>query len=41
MKPTRIWSMVNEKEVAFTYENGRLIFELEKLGDFEGIVMEK
>ena len=40
-RPTRVWSMFQEKDLPFSYNDGRLIFEVEELGDFEGIVMER
>jgi hypothetical protein len=39
-RPDRVWGMVNETEIPFTFEEGRLRFEVEKLDDFEGIVIE-
>jgi hypothetical protein len=39
-KPSRIWGMVEENEIPFTYENGRIQFKVEKLDDFDGIVIE-
>ena len=39
--PTRVWSMLSEEEVDFVYEEGYISFELERVGDFEGVVMER
>lgn len=38
--PSRVWGMVNETEIPFTYKEGRLRLEVEKLEDFEGIVID-
>jgi hypothetical protein len=40
-KPTKVWSMVREEEVEFTFENGQIHFKLDRLDEFEGIVIEK
>ncbi len=40
-KPSKVFSMVNESPVAFIWEEGRIKFTLEKLEQFDGIVMEK
>jgi hypothetical protein len=38
-RPMRIWSMVTEKEIPFSYQNGRIIFKIDKLDQFDGLVM--
>ncbi|WP_373522775.1 family 10 glycosylhydrolase [Aquiflexum sp.] len=40
-KPKRIWSMVSEKDIPFTFDEGRVLFKVDKLGEFDGIVMER
>jgi hypothetical protein len=40
-KPSRVFSMVNNKPIKFTWEEGRISFTLDKLGQFDGVVMEK
>src|SRR5690606_29267655 len=39
--PKRVWSMVTEKDVDFVYRDGYIRFELEHLGEYEGVVMER
>ena len=39
--PSRVWSMVTEEEVDFSYKDGYISFELERLGEFDGVVMER
>jgi hypothetical protein len=40
-KPKRIWSMVSEKEIPFTFQNGRVTLKIDKVQEFEGLVMER
>ncbi len=40
-KPSRMFSMVNNKPISFTWEDGHVSFTLDKLGQFDGIVIEK
>lgn len=40
-RPKRVWSMVTEKEVPFSYQNGRIKFKLDRLGEIDGVVMER
>jgi hypothetical protein len=40
-KPKRIWSMVTEKDIPFTFKEGRILFRVEKLGEFDGVVIER
>lgn len=40
-KPSRMFSMVNNKPISFTWDDGRISFTLEKLGQFDGVVIEK
>lgn len=40
-KPAKVFSMVNKRMLDFTWEDGFVIFKVEKLGQFDGIVMEK
>lgn len=39
--PKKIWSMVGEKEVEFAFADGYTSFEVSRLDEFEGIVIEK
>lgn len=39
--PKRIWSMVGKSDVPFEYQNGRVKFNMERLDEFEGIVIER
>ncbi|WP_057935603.1 family 10 glycosylhydrolase [Algoriphagus resistens] len=40
-EPSRIWSMINGNDITFSHENGYTSFEVEKLGEYEGIVIER
>ncbi len=40
-KPSKIFSMVSKQPIAYTWKNGYLEFKLNKLDDFEGIVIDK
>ncbi|MFD2200935.1 alpha-amylase family protein [Shivajiella indica] len=40
-RPKRIWSMVTENDIPYTYQNGRVTFKVVSLEDFDGIVLEK
>ncbi|GAB3254383.1 family 10 glycosylhydrolase [Larkinella harenae] len=40
-KPSKVFSMVNEKPIPFTWKDGFVEFKLGKLGAFDGIVMDK
>ncbi|MDR7130841.1 hypothetical protein J2X69_003200 [Algoriphagus sp. 4150] len=40
-EPGRIWSMIAGEEITFSYKDGYTSFELPKLGDYEGIVLER
>lgn len=40
-KPSKIFSMVSKQPIAYTWKNGYLEFKLNKLVDFEGIVIDK
>ena len=40
-KPAKVFSMVNKKMLDFTWEDDFVIFEVEKLGQFDGIVIVK
>ena len=40
-KPQKVFSMVTEKEVEFVWDNGMVSFRLDKLEQFDGIVMGK
>jgi hypothetical protein len=40
-KPSRIWMMIGEKPVDFSWEDGRIKFKIERLDRFEGVVIEK
>src|SRR5690606_41664164 len=39
--PKRVWSMVSGEAVDFIAEEGYIRFELEKVEEFEGMVMER
>jgi hypothetical protein len=39
--PKKVWSMVGNKALKFTYEKGYLRFQVDRLDEFEGIVIEK
>jgi hypothetical protein len=40
-KPSKIFSMVSQQPIKFTWKDGYLEFQLDKLGAFDGIVMDK
>ena len=40
-RPSKIWSMIDGEEIAFSYEEGHTSFEVSKLIDYEGIVLER
>ncbi|MFD1141530.1 alpha-amylase family protein [Larkinella insperata] len=40
-KPSKVFSMVTEKPIPFTWKDGFVEFKLGKLGAFEGLVMDK
>lgn len=40
-KPSKVFSMVNQKPISFNWENGFVRFQLNKLNAFDGIVMDK
>lgn len=40
-RPSAVWSMMNQRPVDFTYEDGSLKFRVAELGQFEGIVVER
>lgn len=40
-KPSRVWTMTNEKKVDFRWEDGAVHFTVEELGEFEGVVVER
>ena len=40
-EPSRIWSMTDGNDIAYSYEDGYTSLEVEKLGEYEGIVIER
>lgn len=40
-KPSKVFSMVNKQPIMYTWKNGYLEFTLNKLIDFEGVVIDK
>ncbi len=40
-KPSKVFSMVNKQPIVYTWKNGFLEFKLNKLLDFEGVVIDK
>ncbi len=40
-KPSKVFGMVNNKRIDFTWSNGIVKFSVDELGQFEGIVLEK
>jgi hypothetical protein len=40
-KPTKVFGMVNNDPIDFSWSNGRLKFTVKTLGEFEGIVIER
>jgi len=40
-KPSKIFSMVSKEPIVYSWKNGQLELKLSKLGDFEGIVIDK
>jgi hypothetical protein len=40
-KPSKVWGMASGKEIPFTYHDGRLKFLVDKLTDFEAVVIER
>jgi hypothetical protein len=40
-KPSKVFSMVNQKPINFSWENGFVSFQLNKLNAFDGIVMDR
>ena len=39
-RPSKMWSMIDGKEITYSYEDGYTSFEVGKLDDYEGIVIE-
>lgn len=40
-QPRKVWSLVSGKPIAFSYQKGYLSFKVARLGDYEGIVIER
>ena len=40
-KPSRIWSMIDGGNLNFSHEDGYTSFEVDKLGEYDGIVIER
>jgi hypothetical protein len=39
--PKKVWTLVGEKELDFSYDQGYVSISIDRVGDFEGVVMEK
>lgn len=39
--PGKVWTMIGEKELDFSYDQGYVSISIDRLGDFEGVVIEK
>jgi hypothetical protein len=40
-KPQKIWGMISEKELDFSYDQGYVSIKVERIDDFEGVVIEQ
>lgn len=39
--PTKVWSMISEKELDFSYDQGYVSISIDRIDDFEGVLIEK